>query len=73
MSQPPVAVAMRSCSHRVTHPEETFVVDAAKLEHRKPVTPYAGQRLHGAVRGAWLRGRIEVADPRGQLLTRGEA
>ena len=30
-------------------PEETFTVDPARLHHRHPVTPYAGQRLHGVV------------------------
>lgn len=37
-------------------PEESFVVDPARLHHRHRLTPYAGQRLHGVVRRAWLRG-----------------
>jgi allantoinase len=38
------------------HPEESFVVDPARLEHRHPVTPYAGRTLTGRVRQTWLRG-----------------
>ncbi len=55
-------------------PEQTWTVDAAVLEHRHPVTPYAGHRLTGAVRSTWLRGApIDLsAPPRGRLLTRGE-
>ena len=30
-------------------PEETFTVDPARLHHRHPVSPYAGQHLHGVV------------------------
>mgnify|MGYP001192845822 CR=1 FL=1 len=65
-------------------PEETFVVDPARLHHRHPVTPYAGRLLSGVVRATWLRGEVvagavsggaaaeEVtARPRGQLLERG--
>jgi allantoinase len=50
-------------------PDETFVVDPTRLQHRHPATPYAGRRLQGVVRSTILRG--EVADgthPRGQLL-----
>ena len=32
-------------------PDESFVVDPARLHHRNPVTPYAGQELTGVVRG----------------------
>lgn len=54
-------------------PDETFVVDPARLHHRHPVTPYAGRRLAGVVRDTWLRGRqITGDDPHGQFLTRGE-
>jgi allantoinase len=50
----------------------TFVVDPAGLRHRHPVTPYAGLALTGAVRTAWLRGRVVDPDgpPRGELLRR---
>lgn len=53
-------------------PDATLVVDSAKLEHRHPVTPYAGATLAGVVRTSWLRGeRVDLdADPRGQLLER---
>ncbi|MDQ1082546.1 allantoinase [Microbacterium proteolyticum] len=37
-------------------PEEEFVVDAATLEYRNPVTPWHGQTLTGVVRETWLRG-----------------
>lgn len=58
----------------VLAPDEEFVVDAARLHHRHPVTPYAGRRLHGVVRSTWLRGRpIEAGAPRGRFLVRGDA
>jgi allantoinase len=47
-----------------------FIVDPARLEHRHPVTPYAGQTLTGVVRRTWLRGRAASAAPAGRLLTR---
>ena len=59
-------------------PDETYVVDAARLHHRHPVTPYAGRTLTGRVRQAWLRGTLlldgdgEVpGEPVGRLLKRG--
>ena len=53
-------------------PHETFVVDPGRLHPRHPVTPYAGRRLAGVVRGTWLRGRqVTGDDPHGILLTRG--
>ncbi|MEU4192806.1 allantoinase AllB [Kribbella sp. NPDC026611] len=58
----------------VLAPDETFVVDATKLQHKNAITPYDGRTLDGVVRGTWLRG-VPVdtdADPRGRLLTRGE-
>ncbi|HWN31989.1 MAG TPA: allantoinase AllB [Pseudonocardia sp.] len=60
-------------------PDEPFTVDVGRLHHRNPVTPYAGRALTGAVRASWLRGKlietdIEAgAEPRGRLLSRGEA
>jgi allantoinase len=54
-------------------PEETFVVDAAKLRHRNPVSAYHGRRLDGVVRSTWLRGtEITGEQPFGELLTRGD-
>ena len=47
-----------------------FTVDPGRLEHRHPVTPYAGQTLTGVVRRTWLRGRAAGAAPAGRLLTR---
>ena len=41
-------------------PDESFVVDPARLHHRNPVTPYAGRELTGAVRDVWLRGQRVV-------------
>ena len=37
-------------------PDASFVVDPATLRHRHPVTPYAGQTLHGVVLRTLLRG-----------------
>ena len=53
-------------------PEETFHVDADRLHHRHPVSPYQGTELHGRVRATFLRGeRIDPAAPAGRLLQRG--
>ena len=57
-------------------PDEEFTVDPARLYHRHKLTPYAGQRLTGVVRRAWLRGRPLAptslsAVPAGRLLARG--
>jgi allantoinase len=55
-------------------PDDGFVVDPARLYHRHPLTPYAGARLDGVIRRAWLRGRPVPAErPEGRLLARGEA
>ena len=40
----------------VLAPDESFVVDPAALQHRHPVTPYAGRTLVGVVRETWLAG-----------------
>jgi allantoinase len=57
----------------VLAPDESYVVDPARLEHRHPVTPYAGRTLTGVVRQTWLAGRpVDLdATPRGRLLDRG--
>ena len=60
-------------------PDEEYVVDPARLEHRHPVTPYAGRTLTGRVRQVWLRGtallgadsRAPDGEPVGRLLNRG--
>jgi allantoinase len=56
-------------------PDEAFVVDPGRLQHRHPVTPYAGRPLAGVVHSTWLRGRRVDPDgePGGRLLRRGEA
>jgi allantoinase len=57
-------------------PDQAFVVDPARLQHRHPVTPYAGRELTGAVRRVWLGGQTVVSDgepvgaPLGRLLRR---
>ena len=55
-------------------PDERQTIDAARLQHKNPITPYAGRQLSGVVRSTWLRGvRIDIAEPpRGRQLTRGE-
>ncbi len=51
-------------------PDATATVGA--LEHRNPVTPYAGRELTGVVRRVWLAGvPLEGGPPRGRLLDRG--
>jgi allantoinase len=60
-------------------PDETFEVDPARLQHRHPVTPYAGRTLTGRVRQTWLRGTALLdgergepgGEPVGRLLERG--
>ncbi|MEV5234944.1 allantoinase AllB [Streptomyces pseudogriseolus] len=59
----------------VLAPDAAFTVDPAALQHRNPVTAYAGRTLRGVVRSTWLRGeRVyhngEFTAPRGRLLTR---
>ena len=65
----------RDADFCILAPDETFVVDVAKLHHKNAVTPYDGRELAGVVRSTWLRGeRIDLgAEPRGRLLTRGGA
>ncbi len=59
----------------VLAPDEPFVVDPAVRHHRNPVTAYAGRTLTGTVRSTWLAGgEVDLdAEPRGRLLTRGDA
>jgi len=56
-------------------PDEAFIVDVAKLQHKNPVSAYDRRPLAGVVRTTWLAGkRIELdEDPRGRLLSRGMA
>ena len=55
-------------------PDEAWTVDVARLQHKNPVSAYAGRTLTGTVRSTWLRGApIDLAaEPRGRLLRRGE-
>ena len=55
-------------------PDERQTIDATRLQHKNPITPYAGRQLSGVVRSTWLRGaRIDITDPpQGRQLTRGE-
>jgi allantoinase len=57
----------------VLAPDESFVVDPARLHHKNAVSAYAGRTLTGTVRSTWLRGRpVDLAaEPRGRLLRRG--
>jgi allantoinase len=69
----------------VWDPDASFVVDPLRLEHRHPVTPYAGRTLYGAVAATVLRGELVYdgrdgarcdprhrfpGPPRGELLSR---
>lgn len=52
-------------------PDETFVVDAKKLQHKNPITAYAGKTLSGSVKRTFLRGEeINGTVPKGKLLSR---
>ncbi len=67
-------IAVGAAAHlAVFAPDERFTVDPARLEHRNPVTPYAGLTLTGVTRATWLHGLPvdPAAAPRGRLLTRG--
>jgi allantoinase len=63
----------------VFEPDPASEVDPAELEHRNPVTPYAGRRLDGRVSATYVRGVEVYADgrfrdePAGRLLSRGAA
>jgi allantoinase len=53
--------------------DDAFVVDAAKLHHKNPLTPYQGKTLSGLVRRTFVRGReVDYAEPHGRLLRRGQ-
>jgi allantoinase len=52
-------------------PESEFVVDAALLRHKNPITAYHGRALRGEVRATWLRGaRVDDGAPLGELVAR---
>lgn len=54
----------------VLAPDDTFVVDPARLHHRHAVTPYAGRTLSGVVRSTYLRGSLVGDTPHGRLIER---
>ena len=55
-------------------PEAETAVDPSSLQHRHPITPYAGMRLRGRVRTTLVRGDVVFDDgrfadtPRGRVL-----
>ncbi|MFK4038157.1 allantoinase AllB [Nonomuraea wenchangensis] len=51
-------------------PAADHAVDAARLHHKNPVTPYHGKVLKGAVLTTWLRGRPVDGEPHGNFLLR---
>ncbi|MBA8795227.1 allantoinase [Friedmanniella endophytica] len=52
-------------------PEQSFVVDQARLLHKNPLTPYHGKTLHGVVRRTLLHGTDAGDHPRGRILRPG--
>jgi len=53
-------------------PDQSYVVDPAKLRHKNPITPYAQKPLSGVVRRTFLRGaEIDGRTPTGRLIGRG--
>lgn len=53
-------------------PDAAYVVDAHRLEHKNPITAYAGRALAGVVRRTVLRGTdVNHEAPHGRLLRRG--
>jgi allantoinase len=66
------AIALgRDADFCVLAPDETLVVDPAKLLHRNPGSPYDGRALTGVVRTTILRGQqVDPSIPRGRLLSR---
>ena len=65
--------AGRDADFVVWDPAASFVVEPRLLQHRHPITPYAGRRLRGVVRATYLRGRVvyrdgDFAAPGGALL-----
>ena len=58
-------------------PEHVREIDAAKLHHRNPVSPYNGKHLRGYVTHTWLRGTLIYQQgefkgaPQGKFLNKG--
>ncbi|CAL8896467.1 allantoinase AllB [Kocuria varians] len=54
--------------------DESYVVDAQRLNHKNPITPYQGKVLSGKVRKTFVGGReVDYETPTGRLLSRGQA
>lgn len=54
--------------------DDSFVVDAARLNHKNPITPYQGKVLSGRVRKTYVGGKpVDFETPTGRLLDRGTA
>ncbi len=54
--------------------DESYVVDATKLNHKNPITPYQGKVLAGKIRKTFVGGRlVDYETPTGRLLNRGAA
>jgi len=74
LSRKGAIAAGRDADFAVVAPDEWFTVDTDALEHKNPVSPYAGRELRGVVRSTWLRGqRVTTDAPRGRLLWRGQS
>ena len=75
MSEAPGRLAGVATGLRVGAPANIVVfaadrqwdVDGAALEHRHPLTPYHGRRLHGVVQNTFLRGTL-TGIPRGRCV-----
>lgn len=48
----------RDADLTIWNPDESFIVSAEKLQHRHPVTPYAGRRLFGVVERTIVGGKL---------------
>ena len=66
--------AGRDADFVVFDPDATFTVDASRLLHRHPITPYDGMRLRGVVEQTILRGVVVYGEgaamkPTGELMS----
>ncbi len=54
--------------------DESYVVDAARLNHKNPITPYQGKVVSGKVRKTFVGGKlVDYKTPTGRLINRGSA
>jgi allantoinase len=42
----------------IWNPEESFVVNPEVLEHKHPLTPYAGREMYGSVMATYVAGKV---------------